>query len=176
MEKPKIHVSNDPKQSSESSESDLECGATSDYYDVVETQNSYENIADGMIAKGNVAETVNENCVKLNKTENISNGKVTASAAIMDMFVTHHKDTKIKKLTESYDLVDSTFMSSKILPDGLIVSQSHMEDALDSTGSSFDSSSDEEMSNGRSESDSGIVLKGKKLFGQYCFKNFLKNL
>lgn len=157
---------------SESSESDLECGTTSDYYDVVESQNSYENVADGMVTKS-ITETVNENCVKLNKTENgkesLSNGKKSPSNTIMDMFVTHHKDTKVKKRAVSYDLVDNSFVSSKITSDGLIVTTNHMEDALDSTGSSFDSSSDEELSNGRSESDSGIVMKGNFTFNTFKF-------
>uniref|UniRef100_A0A1B0CIK0 Uncharacterized protein n=2 Tax=Lutzomyia longipalpis TaxID=7200 RepID=A0A1B0CIK0_LUTLO len=57
-----------------------------------------------------------------------------------------------------YNLADQSYITGKITSDGLIVTKTSSEDALDSTGSSFDSSSDEEMSSiNRSESDSGIV-------------------
>lgn len=180
-EKPKIQVCTNSKNSE--SESDLEFGTTSDYYDVVETRNSYENIGDGSSATKN--ETIDVSIIQ-NKTEtepenvnktsidnfvsnnNNNNNKFEKSSfftnqVISDMFVVSSQNShseSIKKCAESYDLMESSFVSSKITCDGLIVTKNHLEDALDSTGSSFDSSSDEELSNGRSESDSGIGIKG----------------
>jgi hypothetical protein len=147
-EKPKIQVSSKNSES----ESDLECGATSDYYDVVETHNSYENIPDGMMIDDDTQ-----------KTEENSNKKTTnffSNQTVSEMFsMPQPAADNIKKRAESYNLMDKTFVSSKITSDGLIVTKNHLEDALDSTGSSFDSSSDEELSNNRSESDSGIQIQ-----------------
>lgn len=155
-EKPKIQVSSKNSES----ESDQECGATSDYYDVVESRNSYENIPDGMMI--NDTKKTEENSSKENS---MPNKKTTtnffSNQTVSDMFsMPQPVDTGIKKRAESYNLMDNTFVSSKITSDGLIVTnQNHLEDALDSTGSSFDSSSDEELSNNRSESDSGIQIQ-----------------
>ncbi|XP_070506301.1 serine-rich adhesin for platelets isoform X2 [Chironomus tepperi] len=175
-EKPKIQVCTNAKNSE--SESDLEFGTTSDYYyDVVEARNSYENIGDGSSTKKetidvsitqNKTETEPENVNKTASIDNfVSNNKFEKSSfftnqVISDMFVSSQNShsESIKKCAESYDLMESSFVSSKITCDGLIVTKNHLEDALDSTGSSFDSSSDEELSNGRSESDSGIGIKG----------------
>lgn len=174
-EKPKIQVCTNSKNSE--SESDLEFGTTSDYYDVVETRNSYENIGDGGVSSTkketidvsitqNKTETEPENVNKKTSIDNFaSNNKLSffTNQVISDMFVSSQNNSNsesIKKCAESYDLMESSFVSSKITCDGLIVTKNHLEDALDSTGSSFDSSSDEELSNGRSESDSGIGIKG----------------
>ena len=174
-EKPKIQVCTNSKNSE--SESDLEFGTTSDYYDVVETRNSYENIGDGGVSSTkketidvnitqNKTETEPENVNKKTSIDNFaSNNKLSffTNQVISDMFVSSQNNShseSIKKCAESYDLMESSFVSSKITCDGLIVTKNHLEDALDSTGSSFDSSSDEELSNGRSESDSGIGIKG----------------
>jgi hypothetical protein len=155
MEKPKIQVSSSSKTSE--SESDLECGTTSDYYDVVEAQNSYENVPDGTsaadIESQQKTEQSNDNLLT-KKSHFFSNQTVS------EMFMAHQPiNDAIKKRAESYNLMDNSFVSSKITSDGLIVTKNHLEDALDSTGSSFDSSSDEELSNNRSESDSGIGIK-----------------
>lgn len=153
MEKPKIQVFS--KNSESDNGSDLECGGTSDYYDVVE---SNEKIGDSkkisIVVDG--AEKKSDELVK-KKSHFFSNQTVS------EMFLAHKPiNEAIKKRSESYNLMDNTFVSSKITNDGLIVTKSHLhEDALDSTGSSFDSSSssDEELSNNRSESDSGINVK-----------------
>lgn len=184
MEKPKIQISNNNNNNTSSSsnntsknsesESDLECGLTSDiYYDVVETydearNNSYENVADGSAATvdSNVkTEKSSENVKVSTVDESTKKSSFFTSQTISDMFMSSSQNanssvTAIKKRAESYNLMDNTFVSSKITCDGLIVTKNHLEDALDSTGSSFDSSSDEELSNGRSESDSGIGIKG----------------
>lgn len=167
MEKPKIQVSHSKNSESES---DLECGLTSDYYDVVETHNSYENVPDGNCstpANHQLKQKTEAEPEKIeSKSEDgnqLTNKKshFFSNKTISEMFLAHKPlNDAIKKRAESYDLMDSTFVSSKITCDGLIVTKNHLEDALDSTGSSFDSSSDEELSNGRSESDSGIGLKG----------------
>lgn len=145
MEKPKIQVF--PKNSESDNGSDLEGGATSDYYDVVEARNIPDE------KKISIAVDGPENISK--KTHFFSNQTVS------DMFLAHKPvNDAIKKRGESYNLMDNSYVSSKITNDGLIVSKSHLlEEALDSTGSSFDSSSDEELSNNRSESDSGINVK-----------------
>lgn len=159
-EKPKIQVFSKNPESGNSS--DQECGTTSDYYDVVESRNSYENVPDGLDGKEktlNVQKTDEKDDTLLNtKSHFFSNQTVS------EMFLSHKPiNDAIKKRAESYNLSDSTYVSSKITNDGLIVTHNHMhEDALDSTGSSFDSSSssDEEMSSiNRSESDSGIGIK-----------------
>lgn len=169
MEKPKIQVF--PKASESDNGSDLECGTTSDYYDVVETRNSYENIPDGLDSDKKISISVDGPEPKKTETEAT---KTTSDAllkkkshffsnqTVSDMFLAHKPiNDAIKKRSESYSLMDNTYVSSKITNDGLIVTKSHLhEDALDSTGSSFDSSSsDEELSNNRSESDSGINVK-----------------
>lgn len=164
MEKPKIQVVTSSSKTSES-ESDLEFGTTSDYYDVVEAQNSYENIPDGTAAADSSSNTES----KQQKTEQIEQSKDNlltkkshffSNQTVSEMFMAHQPITDaIKKRAESYNLMDNSFVSSKITSDGLIVTKNHLEDALDSTGSSFDSSSDEELSNNRSESDSGIGIK-----------------
>ncbi|KAG5683667.1 hypothetical protein PVAND_012934 [Polypedilum vanderplanki] len=164
MEKPKIQVSHNSKNSE--SESDLEL--TSDtYYDVVETHNSYENVPDGKLEKISASNTdqLKTESESEKKTESsiLTNKKshFFSNKTISEMFLTHKPlNDAIKKRAESYDLMDNTFVSSKITCDGLIVTKNNLEDALDSNGSSFDSSSDEELSNTRSESDSGIGIKG----------------
>ncbi|CAH1717775.1 unnamed protein product [Chironomus riparius] len=165
-EKPKIQVCTNSKNSE--SESDLEFGTTSDYYDVVEARNSYENIGDGSSTKNetiDVSITQNKTEMEQTSTDNFVNNNKSSfftNQVISDMFVSSQNShsESIKKCAESYDLMESSFVSSKLTCDGLIVTKNHLEDALDSTGSSFDSSSDEELSNGRSESDSGIGIKG----------------
>lgn len=165
-EKPKIQVFSKHPAESENS-SDQECGTTSDYYDVVESRNSYENVPDGLDGKENKTQDV------VQKTDETQTDKDTllntkshffSNQTVSEMFLSHKPiNDAIKKRAESYNLSDSTYVSSKITNDGLIVTHNHMnEDALDSTGSSFDSSSssDEEMSSiNRSESDSGIGIK-----------------
>lgn len=151
-EKPKIQVSS---KSSES-ESDAECGTASNYYDVVEARNSYENISD-------TANDTQKTELEKSSKDNLPSNKKTSffsNQIVSDMFSMPQPpltSDAIKKRAESYNLMDNTFVSSKITSDGLIMTKNHLEDALDSTGSSFDSSSDEELSNNnRSESDSGI--------------------
>lgn len=152
MEKPKIQVFS--KNSESDNGSDLECGGTSDYYDVVETNEKIpENQKISIVVD---AEEKKPEEILKKKSHFFSNQTVS------EMFLAHKPIKEaIKKRGESYNLMDNTFVSSKITNDGLIVTKSHMhEDALDSTGSSFDSSSsDEEHSNNRSESDSGINVK-----------------
>ena len=149
MEKPKIQVF--PKNSESDNGSDLECGGTSDYYDVVE---EIEKVPEKVSIVVDGTEKKSDEIVK-KKSHFFSNQSVS------EMFLAHKPiNDAIKKRGESYNLMDNSFVSSKITNDGLIVTKSHMhEDALDSTGSSFDSSSDEELSNNRSESDSGINVK-----------------
>lgn len=160
MEKPRIQVSTKNPES----ESDHESGAISDYYDVVESQNSYENIADDTPAHNSNADSQK---TEMEQSESKDNLLLTKKAhffsnqTVSDKFMAHQPiNDAIKKHAESYNLMDNSFVSSKITSDGLIVTKNHLEDALDSTGSSFDSSSDEEQSNNRSESDSGICIKG----------------
>lgn len=166
MEKPKIQVSTTKNSESES---DHECGAISDYYDVVETRNSYENIPDGTPTLNNSTDISKTSKNEMEqKSEIIKDGNLLttkkahffSNQTVSEMFMAHQPiNDAIKKRAESYNLMDNTFVSSKITNDGLIVTKNHLEDALDSTGSSFDSSSDEELSNNRSESDSGIGIK-----------------
>lgn len=165
MEKPKIQVF--PKNSESDNGSDLECGATSDYYDVVEMHNSYENIPDGLDGDKKISISVDgheqmKTEGKLPETLLKKKSHFFSNQTVSEMFLAHKPiNDAIKKRGESYNLMDNSFVSSKITNDGLIVTKSHhLEDALDSTGSSFDSSSsDEELSNNRSESDSGINVK-----------------
>lgn len=176
-EKPRIQVF--PKKSESDNGSDMECGATSEYYDVVEMRNSYENIPDGLDGQKKISIAVDGPEQK--KTES-DGGKVSealhkkkshffSNQTVSDMFLAHKPiNDAIKKRGESYSLMDNSFVSSKITNDGLIVTKSHhLEDALDSTGSSFDSSSsDEELSNTRSESDSGINVKTSNGISSVC--------
>lgn len=178
--KPKIQVF--PKQS-ESSEngSDVEFGGTSEYYDVVEARNSYGNIPDGGEKPNQNSNTPkNEQAVALTAAEQAeikkkadketlltSKAHFFANQIVSEMFMSHKPiNDQIKKRAESYNLSDSSYMTSKITQDGLVVTKNHVaanEDALDSTGSSFDSSSsssDEEASFvNKSESDSGIGIR-----------------
>lgn len=167
MEKPKIQVFS--KASESDNGSDFECGATSDYYDVVETRNSYENIPDGLDGEKKISISVDgaelkkiEAESKLPETLLKKKSHFFSNHTVSEMFLAHQPiNDAIKKRGESYNLMDNSYVTSKITDDGLIVTKSHLhEDALDSTGSSFDSSSsDEELSNNRSESDSGINVK-----------------
>lgn len=160
MEKPKIQVFS--KSTESDNGSDLEGGATSDYYDVVEARNSYENIPDGLDNK-KISIAVDGPEQKQSETLLKKKSHFFSNQTVSEMFLAHQPITDaIKKRGESYNLMDNSYVSSKITNDGLIVtSKNHLhEDALDSTGSSFDSSSsDEELSNNRSESDSGINVK-----------------
>lgn len=164
MEKPKIQVS---KGSESDNGSDFDCGVTSDYYDVVETRNSYENIPDGLDNSKKISISVDgpeQKKTELAAPETLLKKKshFFSNHTVSEMFLAHKPiNDAIKKRGESYNLMDNSYVSSKITNDGLIVTKSHMlEEALDSTGSSFDSSSsDEELSNNRSESDSGINVK-----------------
>jgi hypothetical protein len=154
--KPTIQkVANTPESDLGSDQENLE----SEYYDVVETRNSYENIPDGVeLQKPDGPEKADKK-----GDENLLTKKshFFSNQLISDMFMSHKKVTdQIKKRAESYNLSDGSY--SKITADGLIVTQSQShEDALDSTGSSFDSSSssDEEMNVNKSESDSGIGIR-----------------
>lgn len=168
-EKPKIQVCQNSKNSE--SESELEFGLTSDYYDVVEANNSYENVPDGSCSTSNninltqKTESEPEKIAAASSKDNLLSNKAHffSNQTVSDMFLAHKPlNDAIKKRAESYNLMDNTFVSSKITCDGLIVTKNHLEDALDSTGSSFDSSSDEEVSNARSESDSGIGIKNSQ--------------
>lgn len=145
--KPKISVF--PKFSdTDSNQSDTE-NSVSGYYDVVEAANSYENIPDGYDRSVSSNASENEDNLEIrsqNKSSFFSNHLIS------EMFSTG-KDSKNSK---SYNFM------SQITSDGLIVTKTTSDDALDSNGSSFDygtSSSDEEMSSmNRSESDSGIGI------------------
>lgn len=180
MEKPKIQVFS--KTSESDNGSDVECGATSDYYDVVEMRNSYENIPDGL--DGDKKISISVDGLDQKKTEAGANkppetllkkkSHFFSNQTVSEMFLAHKPiNDAIKKRGESYDLMDNSYVTSKITNDGLIVTKSHInEDALDSTGSSFDSSSsDEELSNNRSESDSGINVKTSNGVSSVCVIN-----
>lgn len=161
-EKPKIQVFS--KNPESDNNSDQECGTTSDYYDVVESRNSYENVPDGLDGKEKTQDVQKTDDTTDKDTLLNTKSHFFSNQTVSEMFLSHKPiNDAIKKRAESYNLSDSTFVSSKITNDGLIVTHNHMnEDALDSTGSSFDSSSssDEEMSSiNRSESDSGIGIK-----------------
>lgn len=166
MEKPKIQIFS--KNSESDNGSDFESGATSDYYDVVEAHNNYDNIPDGFdnkkisISVDGPEQQKKTEAPKLPETLLKKKSHFFSNQTVSEMFLAHKPiNDAIKKRGESYNLMDSSFVSSKITNDGLIVTKNHLhEDALDSTGSSFDSSSsDEELSNNRSESDSGINVK-----------------
>lgn len=170
MEKPKIQVS---KNSESDHGSDVDSGATSDYYDVVETRNSYENVPDGLDTSKKISISVDGPEQKKTESEALLKKKshFFSNHTVSEMFLAHKPiNDAIKKRGESYNLMDNSYVSSKITNDGLIVTKSHMlEEALDSTGSSFDSSSsDEELSNNRSESDSGINVKSSNGISSVC--------
>ncbi|GAB0099695.1 uncharacterized protein DMENIID0001_155820 [Sergentomyia squamirostris] len=146
----------------DSNSSDVENGI-SEYYDVVETTTvssaSYENVPDG--EEGGVKVKITEEKKKVPEVKNYGPSRTSffSSQFITDMCLsTKPVSQHLKKRSEMYDLSDGSYMAGKITADGLIVTKTNSEDGLDSTGSSFDSSSDEEMSSiNRSESDSGIV-------------------
>ncbi|EDW15009.1 serine-rich adhesin for platelets isoform X1 [Drosophila mojavensis] len=141
--KPKVNVCH-KYSDTDSNCSDSENGVSA-YYDVVETQLSYENLPDGKYSeKVGVASAQAES-----KSTHYS-----SSQYITDMLLSS------KTRAASYNLHEGNFMTSKITSDGLIVTKCSSDDALDSTGSSFDGSSDEENTYNmiRSESDSGIGI------------------
>ena len=181
MEKPKIQVFS--KNAESDNGSDAECGVTSDYYDVVEMRNSYENIPDGLddgdkklsiSVDGLDQKKTEAEATKTSETLLKKKSHFFSNHTVSEMFLAHKPITDaIKKRGESYNLMDNSYVTSKITNDGLIVTKSHLnEDALDSTGSSFDSSSsDEELSNNRSESDSGINVKTSNGASSVCVIN-----
>ncbi|XP_055380870.1 serine-rich adhesin for platelets isoform X2 [Condylostylus longicornis] len=161
--KPKITVfskytSNGIDSSDSNNASDNENGISA-YYDVVETtassgNNAYENLPDGKSK-----DQVDNNNIKSNSKKNVlskekENNPFSSSQYITDMLLSS------RTTSASYSLHEGSFMTSKITSDGLIVTKCSSDDALDSTGSSFDGSSDEEASYNmnRSESDSGIGI------------------
>ncbi|XP_030369645.1 uncharacterized protein LOC115620519 [Scaptodrosophila lebanonensis] len=144
--KPKVNVCH-KYCDTDSNCSDTENGVSA-YYDVVETQLSYENLPDGKYS--NVANGVQG---VVSQTEP-DTSHYSSSQYITDMLLSS------KTRAASYNLHEGNFMTSKITSDGLIVTKCSSDDALDSTGSSFDGSSDEENAYNmiRSESDSGIGI------------------
>ncbi|KAH8417846.1 hypothetical protein KR222_007051 [Zaprionus bogoriensis] len=141
--KPKVNVCH-KYSDTDSNCSDTENGVSA-YYDVVETQLSYENLPDGKYSEQvGVASAQSE----------ASSAHYSSSQYITDMLLSS------KTRAASYNLHEGNFMTSKITSDGLIVTKCSSDDALDSTGSSFDGSSDEENAYNmiRSESDSGIGI------------------
>ncbi|XP_036343370.1 LOW QUALITY PROTEIN: pneumococcal serine-rich repeat protein-like [Rhagoletis pomonella] len=160
--KPKISVFH-KYSDSDSNCSDNENGISA-YYDVVETQISYENLPDGkcdvqdkpavaIIGSTTTVPAAENKCNK-SATSNNDSSIFTSSQYITDMLLSS------KTRAASYNLHEGNFMTSKITSDGIIVTKCSSDDALDSTGSSFDGSSDEETSYNmiRSESDSGIGI------------------
>ncbi|XP_073816993.1 uncharacterized protein [Musca autumnalis] len=147
--KPKVNVFN-KYSDSDSNCSDTENGISA-YYDVVETSQTYENLPDGKYENKDKVKT--NNSAKADQTDSSSN-IFSSSQYITDMLLSS------KTRAASYNLHEGNFMTSKITSDGLIVTKCSSDDALDSTGSSFDGSSDEETSYNmiRSESDSGIGI------------------
>ncbi|XP_037815909.1 serine-rich adhesin for platelets [Lucilia sericata] len=144
--KPKVNVFH-KYSDSDSNCSDSENGVSA-YYDVVETSQTYENLPDGKYE-------IKEPCKQSSKTEQKEQSSIFSSSQyITDMLLSS------KTRAASYNLHEGNFMTSKITPDGLIVTKCSSDDALDSTASSFDGSSDEETSYNmiRSESDSGIGI------------------
>ncbi|XP_067617584.1 serine-rich adhesin for platelets [Eurosta solidaginis] len=165
--KPKINVFH-KYPDSDSNCSDTE-NAISAYYDVVETEISYENLPDGKCDAQDKSKVSNSAAIvttttttvtaaqKNNKNASTSQKDATifsSSQYITDMLLSS------KTRAASYNLHEGNFMTSKISADGMIVTKCSSDDALDSTGSSFDGSSDEETSYNmiRSESDSGIGI------------------
>ncbi|KAL5283212.1 hypothetical protein ACFFRR_005857 [Megaselia abdita] len=135
--KPRINVFPKYQDSESSTGSDSE-NCISAYYDVIETTNSgYENVNDGK--KSVDSETITY---------------TSSTQFLTDILLS------TKTRSASYNLHEGNFMTSKITNDGLIVTKCNSDDALDSTGSSFDGSSDEDFSYNmnKSESDSGIGI------------------
>uniref|UniRef100_A0A1B0FEI8 Uncharacterized protein n=1 Tax=Glossina morsitans morsitans TaxID=37546 RepID=A0A1B0FEI8_GLOMM len=147
--KPKVNVFH-KYSDTESISSDNENGVSA-YYDVVESQTSYENLPDGKCAS---KEDSSIAVKKMNDSTDASNTIYTTSQYITDMLLSS------KTRAASYNLHEGNFMTGKITSDGLIVTKCTSDDTLDSTTSSFDGSSDEETSYNviRSESDSGIGI------------------
>lgn len=148
--KPKISVF--PKFSdTDSNQSDTENG--SGYYDVVEAATNYENLPNSYDVPDNIPTQTNEalnNEITL-EIRNKNKSSFFSNHLISEMF----SSSKDRKNNRGYNFM------SKITTDGLIVAKASSDDAMDSTGSSFDyaTSSDEEMSSmNRSESDSGIGI------------------
>lgn len=143
--KPKVNVCH-KYSDTDSNCSDTENGVSA-YYDVVETQLSYENLPDGKYSEQVGVATAAQ-------TDATGNSHYSSSQYITDMLLSS------KTRAASYNLHEGNFMTSKITSDGLIVTKCSSDDALDSTGSSFDGSSDEENAYNmiRSESDSGIGI------------------
>lgn len=149
--KPKISVF--PKFSdTDSNQSDTENG--SGYYDVVEAATNYENLPSSYDVPDNIPTQTNEalnNEITL-EIRNKNKSSFFSNHLISEMF----SSSKDRKNNRGYNFM------SKITTDGLIVAtKASSDDAMDSTGSSFDyaTSSDEEMSSmNRSESDSGIGI------------------
>lgn len=152
--KPKINIFQKQSSESDGNSTDTENGISA-YYDVVESTNSYENVPDGFESKKTIEE---DESVPVKKESKKS--KFFSSQLISDMFLSKKTASdNLRKRSETYNLSDCSYISSKITPDGLIVTKNSSEDVIDSSGSSFDSSSDEEMSSiNRSESDSGIGI------------------
>ncbi|EDV44372.1 uncharacterized protein Dana_GF16048 [Drosophila ananassae] len=144
--KPKVNVCH-KYSDTDSNCSDTDNGVSA-YYDVVETQLSYENLPDGKYSEqiGVATATASQ--------ADSGNSHYSSSQYITDMLLSS------KTRAASYNLHEGNFMTSKITSDGLIVTKCSSDDALDSTGSSFDGSSDEENAYNmiRSESDSGIGI------------------
>ncbi|KAL7731260.1 hypothetical protein ACLKA6_014440 [Drosophila palustris] len=142
--KPKVNVCH-KYSDTDSNCSDTENGVSA-YYDVVETQLSYENLPDGKFS--------DQVGVASAQAEANNTAHYSSSQYITDMLLSS------KTRAASYNLHEGNFMTSKITSDGLIVTKCSSDDALDSTGSSFDGSSDEENVYNmiRSESDSGIGI------------------
>lgn len=159
--KPKINVFH-KYSDSDSNCSDNENGISA-YYDVVETQISYENLPDGKCDAQDKPSAANNGATTAaaaeNKNSNNTSNKDDTSIFSSSQYIT---DMLLSSKTRaaSYNLHEGNFMTSKITSDGLIVTKCSSDDALDSTGSSFDGSSDEETSYNmiRSESDSGIGI------------------
>ncbi|XP_062121809.1 serine-rich adhesin for platelets [Drosophila sulfurigaster albostrigata] len=141
--KPKVNVCH-KYSDTDSNCSDTENGVSA-YYDVVETQLSYENLPDGKFS---------EQVGVASASTETTTSHYSSSQYITDMLLSS------KTRAASYNLHEGNFMTSKITSDGLIVTKCSSDDALDSTGSSFDGSSDEENAYNmiRSESDSGIGI------------------
>lgn len=174
-EKPKIQVF--PKRNEPDNGSDIELWTTPDNYNVTETRNRYENIQDRLDIQKNILIASDEPEQEKAEIEGDKNSEAL-SEKVSPFFSNEsvsnmaHKPIKntTKKRSESYDLMENLIVSSKITTDGLIVTKSRrLEETLDSSGSSFDSSSsDEELSNIRSQSDSEINLKSSNGVTSVC--------
>ncbi|XP_075148691.1 uncharacterized protein LOC142222435 [Haematobia irritans] len=148
--KPKVNVFN-KFCDTDSNCSDTENGVSA-YYDVVEASQTYENLPDGKYDAKDSKKSAAGSSKATDQTD--SSNIFSTSQYITDMLLSS------KTRAASYNLHEGNFMTSKITSDGLIVTKCSSDDALDSTGSSFDGSSDEETSYNmiRSESDSGIGI------------------